>query len=208
MHSADGRYLSASSLLTGIESASSTLPLTSSLTSHLRELAYVRLHPVEGRSAHAVYAHDTRPQSAPAPNQRAAGAAYHGANGNGHLGDGKTGDFLYYSDSEDEESGLENLGDRISCNFADCLKNREMTGATVGGGRLYSQRLSSEYGTRHMLSNSMLKETTISLPHMNKIFCSKWLSHRQVVFGTKCNKVSLAVCHHLTKLLKPMFSRT
>ena len=194
MDSADLRYVSSSSLLTGIDSASSTLPLTSSLTSHLRELAYVRLHPVEGRRAHAVHAHMTRPQTAPAPNTRGGGASGNGAAYNVHAGEGKTGDFLYYSDSEEEELGLENLdsaGDRISCNFTDCLKNRELTGASVGSGRLYSQRLSSEYGTRHMLANSMLKETPISLPQMNKIFCSKWLSHRQVVFGTKCNKVSV-----------------
>lgn len=50
-------------------------------------------------------------------------------------------------------------------------------------------RLSSEYGTRHMLSNSMLKEYPVLRPKMNKIFCSQWLSHRQIVFGTKCNKV-------------------
>ena len=55
--------------------------------------------------------------------------------------------------------------------------------------RFTTMRLTGEYGTRHMLSNSMLKEYPIKHKGMNKIFCSTWLSHRQVVFGTKCNKV-------------------
>ena len=100
---------------------------------------------------------------------------------------------MYYSDSEEEDFGIENLdaaGDRLSCNFVDCLSTRELGVPSVSGGRFYSQRLSSEYGTRHMLTNAMLKETAVSVPQMNKIFCSKWLSDRQVVFGTKCNKVS------------------
>jgi WD repeat-containing protein 40A len=41
-----------------------------------------------------------------------------------------------------------------------------------------------------MLTNGMLKESSVSVPQMNKIFCSKWLSDRQVAFGTKCNKVT------------------
>ena len=52
-------------------------------------------------------------------------------------------------------------------------------------------KLASEYGTRHMLSNAMLKEYPGPQQTMNKVFCSQWLSHRQIVFGTKCNKVGV-----------------
>ena len=50
-------------------------------------------------------------------------------------------------------------------------------------------RLTSEYATRHMLSNAMMKEYQISQANTNKVFCSQWLSHKQVIFGTKCNKL-------------------
>ena len=106
------------------------------------------------------------------------------------VNDPKSVDFLYYSDSDEEDIAdtpeREDTGIRVSCNFSDVLKARE-TGCDR---RFMPGQLSSEHGTRHMLSNSMLKEYPIIKPGMNKVFCSQWLSHRQLCFGTKCNKVS------------------
>ena len=84
----------------------------------------------------------------------------------------------------------------VLVNFADCLTSREMGMSRLGGSKFFTSRLNSEYGTRHMLSNSLLKETPVTVPNMNKVFCSQWLSDRQVVFGTKCNKVTYTLDHY------------
>ena len=55
--------------------------------------------------------------------------------------------------------------------------------------KFQNMRMASEYATRHMLSNAMMKEYHVSQSNMNKVFCSQWLSHKQVIFGTKCNKL-------------------
>jgi len=176
---------------------SSTLPLSITLDSKLRELAYVRKNPIEGRKS--IFAHLTRPtgpSSTISLGGSIAQAGLLGANGNG-LPNGensKAGDFIYYPDSDDEDYeinglGTQDTGEQLSCNFVDYLSARESGLSSIGGGRFFHERLSTEYGTRHMLANAMMKETSVLMPNMDKIFCSKWLSHRRVVFGTKCSKL-------------------
>ena len=92
-------------------------------------------------------------------------------------------DFVFYSDEEKFESRESSFA--ISSNCVDIISNQER-----GCGRKFQPtKFSSDFGTRQVLTKTVVKEHSIVQSDINKVFCSQWLSSRQVIFGTKCNKL-------------------
>lgn len=53
------------------------------------------------------------------------------------------------------------------------------------------------YGMKCMIKNKQYKEQLFSSKVTDKIFTSLWIDDKQVVYGTKCNKVSFCTAQHV-----------
>jgi len=88
-----------------------------------------------------------------------------------------------------------NMFKDISLNVVDFMNERQM-GNVQNPISLQPRIMSDCFHTqsdlplKHLLTNQILHENVIKVDNLNKIFCSQWLSDRQVTFGTKCNKVT------------------
>lgn len=108
-------------------------------------------------------------------------------------------DFITYEDSDSDEEPLPVQKEILntSYNFVDYVQSRQVRGRK-------GTSVACDYGSRHILTHEMFRETPITLGNMNKVFCSQWLSDRQVVFGTKCNKVLLLMVFVMNSMMMMM----
>jgi WD repeat-containing protein 40A len=60
--------------------------------------------------------------------------------------------------------------------------NRQLSGKCIN-----AQKIVNDYVSHQ--APGLMKEKEYDLGNNNKVFASKWLDDKQVVFGTKCNKV-------------------
>lgn len=123
-------------------------------------------------------------------------------------GSNKYEDFFSYADSDESEGESDScdeaigsqhsfLFQNVSLNIADYVSQRPLGNLHVKQPvalqpcvKEKSFNAQSDFAIKHLLTNGILQEKAIKVENINKVFCSQWLSDKQVILGTKCNKVS------------------